>query len=1244
MKRFVSFLLVVAMLVVMIPQFTLAAEPDSLALNEVDAAILDISIQVLEDASYQGIDLVHRMYQHAFSCGIQNYIPEDALAQLAAGTASDALKAMVVPCDDLTESVLMTGDILFAGDKLYLYGAGSLRSLNGSGAPKVNTAETLASITDFTLLRPALAMTNMKRSDVNAQKDVLTPQQEALVATAKAYWLRGERLQYADTRFVKNGKALKAEFRWQSTVNAPEDCTLTDWGYTNCAAFTYEVYYQTFGYKLPDNMYTTANLAANAAANGMEVFAYDRTAGSTQTEAEQAQIKEAFLSTLQPGDIICIRRENGSGHALLYIGDGQIIHASGSTYNYSGSYGVEAYEASIRRVLVENYFFNPEQTANGDVFGVATKLSVVRPLQVMNEQITENTRNRMENLENIVAEKISSHVRAQTADKGEMVTFTYALHNVGDQAVTLQVKETVPAQLEWVSGGERNGSELTWSVTVPAEGRASVSYTAKVKETVSYGTKIHSADSTVGGVTVKCEPITVGKKLTTTQQTALVQAFQNAKTNGTTLTGLALVNELYKLAAGVEAIFADTEFTTVTEGAEGCFRYYTTDSSKTIYERNPGSQYAQLLAPSLYGGYRLWASEFANDRTRLAREQDLQIGDVLLGRTSSSQVIYLYLGEDIGFVSMSTLAQDSVSVAGRLERILAYGNYYAVMRPMQALQPAKPTPAVTVYLDPAAGSDSADGLTEATAVNSYETAFAKVKAAGSGTIVFLSDLEITEDMRLPSSASNVPVVLTSKDGSQGITGTIDIRFNAPTTLENMKVKLAEASSSRALYGEGKKLVIGEGVTCVGTDGYYFSLAGGKRWASCSSTDLTVQSGTWRNIYVGTRGYKSGATVAGVTGNAKLTMTGGTLTGYITPAYGNSAVIGGDVDIDLSNMRAAALYCSPAYTATVEGNVNVTLGEGATFTGTVFTGGDGTGSVTGKVSILLDGADTSDYKQILVGGDDGFKGSVGSTSMTLKKGVVGVDIKRFDTATLDVAQGNTLTVKNVSVEVDSAKCDGTLAFSGTATLNTKAVSGALNCDVDGAVIQNQKYVIAPAGSNVIFPVSTGVKEDNGVWEYRNLVQLEYVVIRPSAAGIYYVGQFNLDASQRENVESYGVVLSLNAEPALGKAGCAYSELTTWPENGAGYGTLLTGIMTKERTYSANKAYSETTVYGVAYIKYKDGTVVYSNYAQQTLRQTVEAADDIWSELSQSQKDALITMYRDYFQIMHRWDIPNIKEAA
>jgi predicted TIM-barrel fold metal-dependent hydrolase len=121
-------------------------------------------------------------------------------------------------------------------------------------------------------------------------------------------------------------------------------------------------------------MYTTSNLAKYAAQNGMEAFVYNRTPKSVQTEEEKAKVKAEFLAALQPGDLVCIRRESGTGHVMLYIGNGELIHSSGSNYKYTGvEYGVETTEASIRRVLVENYFFNPTLSSGGDVFSVATK-------------------------------------------------------------------------------------------------------------------------------------------------------------------------------------------------------------------------------------------------------------------------------------------------------------------------------------------------------------------------------------------------------------------------------------------------------------------------------------------------------------------------------------------------------------------------------------------------------------------------------------------------------------------------------------------------------------------------------------------------------------------------------------------------------------------------------------------------------------------------------------------------------
>lgn len=391
-----------------------------------------------------------------------------------------------------------------------------------------------------------------------------------------------------------------------------------------------------------------------------------------------------------------------------------------------------------------------------------------------------------------------------------------------------------------------------------------------------------------------------------------------------------------------------------------------------------------------------------------------------------------------------------------------------------------------IYLDPVAGDDTADGLTEETALGTYNTAYGKIKDAGGGTIVLLDTINITSDMTLPKSASTVPVVLTSKTGAEGISANTNVRFNAPTTLQNITMTLTAASSGCTVYGEGKKLTIGENVTTVpavsGENTYYFSLSGGKRWYyTAASTDLTVQSGTWRNIYVGTYGYKKSgvADVSKVTGNAKLTMTGGQLTGFITPAYSSSSVIGGDVDIYLSNASVATIYAAPAYTASVGGDVNITLGEGAVVTGSVFTGGLGSGSVAGKVNITLDGADTTGYDRISNVYPSSFTGSVGGATVTLKSGKLTNTISGFDHVAVDIPEGKTLTINKYSVTADTVQSAGTLAFSSTGKLTAASVTGTVNCEVTDQVRYAHAYITAPAGSGFVF-ADDAVTENNGVW--------------------------------------------------------------------------------------------------------------------------------------------------------------------
>ena len=64
--------------------------------------------------------------------------------------------------------------------------------------------------------------------------------QKAVVLTAESFVIRRERGQYDDTRLI-DSSAL-AYYRWSAGQRQPEDYTSQFTGYSNCAAFVYDLY------------------------------------------------------------------------------------------------------------------------------------------------------------------------------------------------------------------------------------------------------------------------------------------------------------------------------------------------------------------------------------------------------------------------------------------------------------------------------------------------------------------------------------------------------------------------------------------------------------------------------------------------------------------------------------------------------------------------------------------------------------------------------------------------------------------------------------------------------------------------------------------------------------------------------------------------------------------------------------------------------------------------------------------
>lgn len=283
--------------------------------------------------------------------------------------------------------------------------------------------------------------------------------QKAVVKTALAYLARGARIQYDDTNMLIKGAPTM--YRWQHGVRkSPEEYTSQNTGYSNCAAFTYDVYLAALDMKIGG--FTTKVLTD--VGGKQRIFSY-YPKGEETTE-EQKEIKEKFMSKLKPGDLIIVRyngSKTGNGHAMLYVGKAalkgvegvkenhDIIHSSGSSYKYADR--KETYEATgTVRTLGADWLFNPESSMY--VFGKLKSIVILRPLAVFNKDVPENTLNRMKNLNNVVVEKL---VSGTTAGPGDVVTYSFSITNNNDKEITLAIEDVISPYATFVAS-EKNPS------------------------------------------------------------------------------------------------------------------------------------------------------------------------------------------------------------------------------------------------------------------------------------------------------------------------------------------------------------------------------------------------------------------------------------------------------------------------------------------------------------------------------------------------------------------------------------------------------------------------------------------------------------------------------------------------------------------------------------------------------------------------------------------------------------------
>lgn len=179
--------------------------------------------------------------------------------------------------------------------------------------------------------------------------------------------------------------------------------------------------------------------------------------------------------------------------------------------------------------------------------------------------------------------------------------------------------------------------------------------------------------------------------------------------------------------------------------------------------------------------------------------------------------------------------------------------------------------------------------------------------------------------------------------------------------------------------------------------------------------------------------------------------------------------------------------------------------------------------------------------------------------------------------------------------------------------------------------------------------------NASFHYVRL-QITDMVLRPKNDGesaynpsLYYKCAFAGDEVVAENVESFGVALSLVGQPDTSnlETQCGYSTFTNFAPGADGNSeasTLLSGIMKESNINLINKRNANLPIYGRAYLRLTDDRYIFGNCQARTLKTQTELFDRKWDDYSTENHADVVMMYRRYVSTMQDWNVRNTEAAT
>ena len=570
-------------------------------------------------------------------------------------------------------------------------------------------------------------------------------QRNAILATANAYYNKGEYIQYDS-------------FRVQHYFS-PEQATKQHTVFTVCNQFVFQIYNQALGMEIPDTTETTMEYAKKYKDNKELILYYfdnaediysDDWLGNSVSNVEN--LVNNLEKELEIGDVINIRRDNNTGHAMIYIGkeNGELylLESGGTRYNTSSHIDIIEKNGSIIKTLLKDKLQEMYE-AKGKTSQI-NNFEIIRYIidgktyinsnyeKISYNGITEAAKTRLEypGIDIDKTYKINNPLSTSSESQvnlGGTITYTIKIkNNSSNNYNNIDIIENISPKVNLLSSENKiiNDSTVKWNnVTIKANEEKEFSYTVKVPYDKSLLGEYVESTGKVLEIDTTNIAIKINNSLTTEQKNKIVESYNNFKDNPNTTNWnneTDFINTIYKNALGEvgESLINKTVYNKVigdyvqpTFGncsSTNCAINLTSNTNlknailnnyygiRLVNSTNEAKDSNNLLVYA----WRLWNFDVKNNRSEYnetAREiklNDLEIGDIILSKSETNSImydkVYLYLGNNLlaRYVANNnnyTLIEYSDGKNGRstIDTMLNIfiGNNYVILRPALLLEP-----------------------------------------------------------------------------------------------------------------------------------------------------------------------------------------------------------------------------------------------------------------------------------------------------------------------------------------------------------------------------------------------------------------------------------------------------------------------------------------------------------------------------------------------------------------------------